>query len=199
MLSTLAFVLAVGTADGKDPAPIKNPKLREELLARVEKEQAARHRIIEANAAGKKLNPTEFAQVLGLDKDNREWLKGVVEKHGWPGKSLVGEDGAHAAWLLVQHADPDLPFQKKCLDLMKAVVKAGEVEKKDLAYLTDRVLSNEGKKQLYGTQLVQADGRMVPKPIEDEDKVDERRKEVGLQSLAEYLKIATEAYKPKKP
>jgi len=198
MLATLTVVLVVGFSDGKAPPP-KDPKLREELLARLEKDQAARGRLIEATAAGKKPKPAEFAEAVALDKDNREWLKGVVEKHGWPGKSLVGTDGAHAAWLLVQHADPDLPFQKKCLDLLKAAVKASEADGPDLAYLTDRVLSNEGKKQLYGTQLVQTAGRMVPKPIEDEAKVDERRKEVGLQPLAEYLKTAAEVYKLKKP
>jgi hypothetical protein len=27
-----------------------------------------------------------------------------VTEHGWPGRSLVGEDGAEHAWCLVQHA-----------------------------------------------------------------------------------------------
>ena len=199
MFLTLTIVIVLGFSDGKDPPPFKEPKLREDLLARVKKEQAARFRLIEASAGEKKATPADFDEVKALDKENREWLKGVVEKHGWPGKSLVGQDGAHSAWLLVQHADPDLPFQKKCLELLKAAVKAGEAEGADLAYLTDRVLSNEGKKQLYGTQLIKKDDKMVPKPIEDEDKVDERRKEVGLQPLAEYLKSAAEVYKLKKP
>ena len=47
-----------------------------------------------------------------VDADNTAWLCGVVDHHGWPGASLVGEDGAQAAWLLVQHADQDPGFQR---------------------------------------------------------------------------------------
>jgi hypothetical protein len=32
-------------------------------------------------------------------------LKEIVEQHGWPTISLVGVDGAAAAFLLAQHAD----------------------------------------------------------------------------------------------
>ncbi len=175
------------------------PELRTELLERVKVDQEARRELIEemqSNAAsGQAAQPSsELIQKLTkIDEDNTAWLSGVVDEHGWPGKTEVGEDGAHSAWLLVQHADRNKDFQKKCLELMKAEPK-GEVAGKDIAYLTDRVLRAEGKPQLYGTQLTQQDGKMVPQPIEDEEHVDERRAEVGLQPLAEYIKMATEAY-----
>lgn len=198
MALPLVVMLAVGFEDGKPAAagPM-NPQLREELLARAKKEQEIRFRGVEAMSAGKGIPAADAAALAAVDKDNREWLKGVVGKHGWPGKSLVGRDGTGAAWLLVQHADPDVPFQKQCLALLTAAVKAGEAEGKDLAYLTDRVLGNEGKKQVYGTQLVEKGGRFVPKPIEDEAKVDERRKGVGMPPLAEYIKSTEEMYKLK--
>jgi hypothetical protein len=179
----------------------KEPKLRDELLARMKEEQEARFAAIKARAIGKKEpgkddpkggpGSAAWKKVEELDAANREWLKGVIAKHGWPGKSLVGEDGTHAVWLLVQHADNDRPFQKKCLELMKEAVKAGESPGSDLAYLTDRVLVGEGKDQLYGTQLTQKDGKLVPQPIEDAPQVDARRKAVGLPPLAEYLELAT--------
>jgi hypothetical protein len=66
-----------------------------------------------------------FAGTLYVKNTAR--LKEVVAKHGWPGKSLVGEDGAFAAWLLVQHADADAAFQKQRLELMKPLLEKGEV------------------------------------------------------------------------
>jgi hypothetical protein len=173
-------------------ADVKEPTLREELLTRVKTEQAARMKLIDAG------NPPPadlLKAVKNADDKNRAWLKGVVEKYGWPGRSLVGEDGAHAAWLLVQHADADLPFQKKCLTLLEAAVRKGEAAGTDLAYLTDRMLAAEGKKQRYGTQLEQKDGKLVPKPVEDPEKLDARRKELGLMPMAEYIAFAEKMYK----
>ncbi len=97
-------------------------------------------------------------------------------------------DGAHAAWLLVQHADRDPAFQKECLEKMKQGVSRGEVSAKDVAYLVDRVAVAENKKQVYGTQFKGKGKEMMPQPIEDEQHVDERRKSVGLPSMAEYKK-----------
>lgn len=36
---------------------------------------------------------------------------GVIAEVGWPGRSMVGDDGASAAWLPVQHAGTDPVFQ----------------------------------------------------------------------------------------
>src|SRR5687768_13706736 len=79
------------------------------------------------------------AAIKKADQENTERLGAVIEKHGWPANSLVGKDGSHAAWLLVQHADADPKFQRTCLDLMARLPKS-EVSQTDLAYLTDRVL-----------------------------------------------------------
>jgi hypothetical protein len=133
-----------------------------------------------------------------IDRKNTVRMKEIIKKHGWPGKSLVGDDGAHAAWLLVQHADEDREFQKRCLTLLERAVQAKQASGIDLAYLTDRVLVAENKKQVYGTQFRSVDGKLEPNPIEDEKNVDRRRKEVGLPSMDEYRKMMAEMYKPKK-
>ena len=64
----------------------------------------------------------------------------------------------------------------------------------DIAYLADRVLCGAGKKQKYGTQVTLKEGEFTPKPIEDEEHVDERRKELGLEPLADYLKMIARVY-----
>ena len=43
--------------------------------------------------------------------------------------------------------------------------------------------------------LRQMDGEFQPRPLEDPENVDTRRAKVGLPPLAEYIKLAREAYK----
>jgi hypothetical protein len=191
----------------KEPAA-KEPALRQELLAMVKEDQQVRASVVKALAdkgiplgdaksitdpALLKIFLEQTGKMSAVDQKNRARLKQVVDKHGWPGKSVVGKDGAHAAWLLVQHADGDLAFQKRCLSLMQAATK-GDVEPQDIAYLTDRILVAQRKKQRYGTQLQQRGGRFTPQPIEDEGNVDKRRAKVGLPPLAEYLTAAQAEY-----
>jgi hypothetical protein len=148
--------------------------LRAELLRRVETDQVARKAL-------------DGEAMRDADGENLPWLKGVIAAHGWPGASLVGTDGAHAAWLLAQHADADPAFQRQCLGLLTAAVEAGEARMRELAYLTDRVLLAEGKPQVYGTQVNRHGDSWVPRDLGDPDAVDARRAAAGLGPLAEYL------------
>ena len=109
-------------------------------------------------------------------------IRDLVEEHGWPGRSLVGDEAASAAWLLVQHADDDPDFQERALELMRAAAEAGQADAAEVAYLTDRVRVARGREQVYGTQF----GRNGPQPIEDRAHLDERRASVGLPPFAEY-------------
>jgi hypothetical protein len=163
-------------------------ELRAELLHRKDRDQAAR--------AGGDPDPHAMASV---DADNVAWLQSVVAAVGWPGSSLVGEDGAHAAWLLAQHADADPAFQRRCLDLMTQAVDRGEATGTDLAYLTDRVLLAEGQPQEYGTQMTGREERWVPRRLRDPDHVDERRAAVSLGPMHEYIARMAVTHGPPKP
>jgi hypothetical protein len=179
------LVMAIGLGFVIQP-PKKDDKLREELLRRMQADQEARKPFLSNSA---------FKRLKEIDHDNAERMKEIIKQIGWPGNSLVGKDGANAAWLLVQHADHDPQFQKRCLELLQAAVKKGEATGQELAYLTDRVRVGEKKKQFYGTQFRLVKGKLEPLPIEDEANVDKRRKEVGLESLDDYLKSAEEFLK----
>lgn len=122
----------------------------------------------------RQLTAPEAARISEMVRRNGELIRRIVQEHGWPGTSLVGEDGAGAAWLVVQHMDTDPEFQESCLSLMKQAFLIGEVRPHDLAYLTDRVLAHQGNKQMYGTQ-----GRGALSP-EDEARIDRNRAEIGL-------------------
>jgi hypothetical protein len=167
------------------------PALRRELLALVDEDQKARFAFI-----AKQDDAALKQAMLDIDRKTTARMKAVVAEHGWPGRSLVGEDGAHAAWLLVQHADADLAFQKQCLALIEPLVARGEAGAQDHAYLHDRVAVAEQRPQRFGTQFG-PDGE--PRPIEDEAHVDARRKAVGLGTMAEYRVQMRKMYgEPKK-
>jgi hypothetical protein len=210
MTAAMVWCLAVAlAAAGEAPAVGPSaPELRDELIRRVKQDQEARTAITKwIKEHGMVAGPTgadmsdehkqAFQKVAGrvqeIDAENTKWLKRVVREHGWPTYSLVGEDGGGAAWLLVQHADADVKFQRRCLDLMQELPKE-EVSLTNIALLTDRVLLAEGKKQLYGTQFATTDGKLVPRPIEDEEHVDERRASVGLPPMSEYRQQLEQVY-----
>jgi len=72
--------------------------------------------------------------------------------------------------------------------LLEQVVGEGDATYSHFAYLPDRVRMNEGRPQLFGTQVGDiVDGLASPWPIEDEAEVDRRRASAGLESLASYL------------
>ena len=147
--------------------------LRAELLRRAERDQAARR--------------TDDAETISqVDAENLPWLTDLIARIGWPGRSVAGADGAGAAWLLVQHADSDPGFQRRCLDLLTAAAAQGEASSTHVAYLTDHVLVAEGKPQEYGTQITGRKGRWEPLPLRDPGSVDERRADVSLGPLADY-------------
>ncbi|HEX6420956.1 MAG TPA: DUF6624 domain-containing protein [Acidimicrobiales bacterium] len=161
-----------GAATGEDGAAVGEPDLRRELLDMQEADQADR----------------TGAPVEEWDDDARTArLAEIVDEHGWPTRSLVGDDGATAAWLIAQHSDLDVEFQARALELMRQAVDDGEADPTELAYLEDRVALNQGRPQTYGTQIACADGRAEPSELADPDRVEELRAEVGLQPLDDYL------------
>ena len=166
-----------------------NKQLRDELLARMEKEQNLRKELID--------HPEDIQlmmRMLEADAQNTMWLDEIIGQYGWLNYSLVGEDAAQAAFLIIQHS-PSLQFQKKCLQLLKQAVNQNEADKISLAYLTDRIRTSDGKPQIYGTQgQTNPDGSIAPFPIEDEEHVDERRQAIGLEPVAEYFKHMNETY-----
>ena len=121
-----------------------------------------------------------------VDRDNTARMKRLVEDLGWPLRCEVGPECSMNAWLLVQHADHDLGFQRRCLDLMRAAPQ-GEVDPANIAYLCDRVRLAEGQAQLYGTQVERVDGIFRPCSLADPEDVDKRRLAAGLEPLADYL------------
>jgi hypothetical protein len=156
-----------------------NETLRTELLRRYKKQSGMARKANEAD------DPSLWDYQLG--KDDTKYLKKVVKENGWPTISMVGKDGAQAAWQLLQHADDDSGFQAYCLDLMK-LLPPGEVMLFNVAYMEDRVRKGQGRPQLYGTQHTISGSSMTAPPIEDIENLDKRRLAMGLGPFEEEEK-----------
>lgn len=184
-------VAALEAARERRVAAIGDRALHDDLLARMETDQAA---VMKAYVnADTKGDPTAVAAAQATNQENTAWMKGVVRDRGWPTHAMVGEDGAHAAWLLVQHADTEPAFQAECLAKMQPLLASEETSEVDYAYLYDRVAVAEHRPQRYGTQF---DEQRQPRPIEDPEHVDERRVRIGLPTMAAYTKMMIEMYGP---
>ena len=187
----LLFVSTI-QAQTSNAQAVANPILRQELLQRVEQDQAIRNELIKKGM--EHLDQSILARMQAIDTSNTERMRTIVRQYGWPGPGLVGRDGTEAAFLLVQHAN--LAFQKEMLPLIEKAYKRGELSGQSYALLLDRVLVGEGKRQVYGTQAKLKGKEFVPDPIEDEANVDKRRAEVGLPPLSEYLQVLKQMYFP---
>jgi hypothetical protein len=103
-----------------------------------------------------------------VHESNAQRLEKIIDAFGWPGASLVGEDGAEAAWLILQHAISKPILQRRCLPLLQRAAEQGQALWKQYAMLLDRIRFNERKPQVYGTQFDwDKDGQMSPWPMED--------------------------------
>ena len=162
-------------------------ELRRELLARRDEDQRIRKLVSSQPGRNMVRLPEELAaEWQRIDEANTRWLADVLSASGWPGRTLVGEEGAGAAWLLAQHADHDPVQQRVFLHALRDAAAQGQASRSHLAYLEDRVRVNADQPQLYGTQFTVTGGELVPCPIEDRHRLDERRAEAGLEPFADY-------------
>src|SRR5579871_187575 len=107
------------------------------IKAMVMQDQEARFRMI-----GMKPNDPKrevVAELSRIDREDTAQMRQIVDQFGWPTISKFGAKTAGDAWLLVQHADLDHPFQRRCLALMKPLLTKKEVSGQNYAYLFDRV------------------------------------------------------------
>lgn len=126
---------------------------------------------------------------LAVDNEHTSELKELLNEYNWFIISKFGKEADSNGWLLIQHQDHDIKFQKMVLKRLEKLYPLGETSKENYAYLYDRIKVNENKLQKYGTQ-----GRCVgvglwePSPLVDAKRVDEFRKDVGLGLMSEYKK-----------
>jgi TonB family protein len=118
-----------------------------------------------------------------LDAGLSKQIDSLITQQGYPGKSVVGEYQKDVAFLVIQHSP-----NRKYLPLLTAAAEKGEMSWSALALFIDRLQTERGQPQVYGSQVGAAvNGPYTLDPIEDEPHVNVRRAKIGLEPLEEYL------------
>ncbi len=127
-------------------------------------------------------------EMEAVHDENAALLRRVFDDIGWPGRREYGDDGAGAAFLILQHAIGHPDLQRRGLTLLLDAIPEGQANPLDVAYLSDRISIFEGGAQTFGTQFDwDANGQLSPAAVRDPETLDERRASVGLPPMAETI------------
>ncbi len=173
---------------------LKNPEYARQLIRMIMKDQSLDYYTDQAKAAFMQNGYAPHwyypisAYKAEIGKQNYEELSQLIDQYGWPTYSMVGDLAADAPLLVINHhEDPEV--RKKYIKSIKKACKAGETSCFEYARIQDRILVEENKEQLYGMQFRYNDQRQLePFPVADPQLVDQRRAEIGLEPLKDYLK-----------
>lgn len=162
-------------------------------------DQEIRRQLIESEG-----NDTLFMDYLGkmsmIDKSNQLAVLPILEKYGWLPIEKIGEKASDGMFYVLQHT-VDLDLFRKYLPYIKVLANKGGTKAWYAALIEDRLLMHEGKRQIYGSQVVKRShryqGRYFVWPLQCPDKVNELRKEVGLKlTVEENAKRLDAIYNP---
>lgn len=186
MIWQKALKRCIETEDEKVAAKkIKEPNMRKQLMwMKMEDEYSDVMAIHKVRYGGYKDISMDQMKVnrTKIYVNNFIQLLGFINEHGWPGISLVGEDGAEAAWVIAQHGNNLASKQAEILPYLEEATKNGEASPSQYAHLYDRVMANSNKPQRYGTLRWQNPNSNIWElyPLEDSTKIAEFRRVAGL-------------------
>jgi hypothetical protein len=127
-------------------------------------------------------------EMEAVHDENAALLARAFDDIGWPGRRDFGDDGAGAAFLILQHAIGHPDLQRRGLALILEAIPEGQANPLDAAYLADRIAIFEGAEQTFGTQFDwDTNGQLSPAPVRDPETLDDRRASVGLPPMAETI------------
>jgi hypothetical protein len=124
-----------------------------------------------------------FLEFVKEDHKNLEIVISILDKCGMPTLQEVSKRQMDAIWLALQHA-PDQKYTKKYFPFIEQAVENGDLPKEKYAVMLDRILMEEGKPQIYGSQIV--NGKLYE--LEDPASVNERRKAMAMEPIENYLR-----------
>jgi hypothetical protein len=115
-------------------------------------------------------------------------MRTIVEDDVWYGDVSLGDKISSAIFFTIHYSDENI--QEKYLPLLREIVDRSKADATYLALTEDGVAIQQGKKQIYGTQVSSDNETHVNYvlPLEDPDNVDKRRRAIGLAPLSDYLK-----------
>ena len=179
-------------------------QLLDSLHVEDQKYRAELDGIIEEFGWNSKEMSDQWEIISAADARNLVIVEGILAQHGWLGSDEIGSTANSTLFLVIQHSDQET--QEKYLPMMQQAVKDGKARARSLALLEDRVGLGKGELQIYGSQIGtdQETGEMYVLPLFEPETVNERRLQVGLGPIEDYighwdLEWDVEAYKKKLP
>ena len=175
--------------------PVKLPAVAKQIDLMIEHDQSVAKRHIDFMNQNVKSDSPEMKNLMDEWKSvgdaDKIQLKTLFKENGFLGYSEVGEQSSHNFLQMVQRFDDDATFQQEVLVEMKKNIDKINANPIEFAYLTDRVNLNQGKPQVYGTQLkINEKGTSYePKTVIDPPNLNKRRAEVGLGTIEEAVLI----------
>jgi hypothetical protein len=174
---------------------VKLPQVAKQIDLMIEHDQSVAKRHIDLMNQNAKSDSPEMKNLMDEWKTvadaDKILLKTLFKENGFLGYSEVGEQSSHNFLQMVQRFDADSTFQQEVLAEMKKHIAKINASPIEFAYLTDRVNLNQGKPQVYGTQLkINEKGTSYePKMVIDPQNLNKRREEIGLGTIEEAILI----------
>lgn len=175
--------------------------LKEQIESGLDKDQEIREKFMEKYKAGN--IDLELNQKMGeIDSINQIYAFKFLDKYGYPEYSEDGKKLCEGIFYILQHSNQE--NMKKYIDELKEAAFKGEASLTHYALMQDRILMNDGIKQIYGSQLSprkDENGHITNIffvwPIQNTATVDSLRKKMGFKSsVTEYAKQMNAEYNP---
>jgi hypothetical protein len=173
--------------------------LKHKIEVGLEKEQEIREAFIKGVKIGK-IDAALNQQIGEIDSINQLYAFQFLDTYGYPKKSKDGEKVSNGIFYILQHSDQK--NMKTHIDALEKTAYEGEASLTHFALMKDRILMNDGEKQIYGSQLSPRKdengfntANYFVWPIENNSTVDSLRKVMGFKtSVAAYAKNANAVY-----
>jgi len=154
-----------------------------------------------------KLSTVDSTGIIWFSPDKKVVAKigKILKKYGFPTEKMVGRYGVFNVFDIVHHTD----LLDKHYHRAKTIFKKGALDSILYALMTDRVLGQKNKKQIYGTQWTRYHtppkgelGKYVKKypdkylllPVKGFEQLNERRKQMGFTDTIEEMMEANKEY-----
>lgn len=134
------------------------------------------------------LNKTKenLNKINKIDAENLNVVKNIISLYGFWGLSLKTPSAKFSMYTVITHAPVEI--QEQYLPLLEKAVDRGELRDSDLAYIKDKISYYRLGYQKYGTQYHIKKGKIQLLSLQNIDSVDIWRKEIGLNTIHEYIK-----------
>lgn len=191
IFSVFLLFLAFNQANAQNVPCNDSVVISQKLKMIREADQQIRARIIKEMATKDQEAMKRVAlEMKASDRQNQFYIASLLDQCGWP-KGLSAIEN-NTIFLVIDHADT--AYMSKYFPVLKKQADMGIVAKSDLATLQDRMLLRSGKKQVFGTQTVKNGQIVTVWPIENPDDLDNRRKQMGLTPMSEYIELLKKNY-----